>query len=117
MTRLDVLGADATARTARRRLRDAGARGVPSGPRRTTREHPQGLTRREQEVLDELARDLTNEEIAARLVISTKTVDHHVSSVLAKLGVTNRREAITEARRLDLLGSLATQTGEPLAST
>ena len=117
VTRLDVLGADATARTARRRLRDAGARGVPSGPRRTTREHPQGLTRREQEVLDELARDLTNDEIAARLVISTKTVDHHVSSVLAKLGVTNRREAITEARRLDLLGSLAMQTGEPLAST
>jgi DNA-binding CsgD family transcriptional regulator/tetratricopeptide (TPR) repeat protein len=117
VTRFDLLGADATARTARRRLRDAGVRGVPSGPRRTTRAHPQGLTRREQEVLDELARDLTNEEIAARLVISTKTVDHHVSSVLAKLGVSNRREAITEARRLDLLGALATQTGEPLAST
>jgi DNA-binding CsgD family transcriptional regulator len=117
VVRFDALGAEEAARVARRRLRDAGARGVPAGPRRTTREHPQGLTRREQEVLEELARDLTNEEIAARLVISAKTVDHHVSSVLAKLGVTNRREAITEARRLDLLGPAATQTGEPLAST
>ena len=42
---------------------------------------------------------LTNDEIAARLVISVKTVDHHVSSVLGKLGVGSRGAAATEARR------------------
>jgi DNA-binding CsgD family transcriptional regulator/tetratricopeptide (TPR) repeat protein len=117
VTRLDALGAEATARLARRKLREAGARGVPVGPRRTTREHPHGLTRREQEVLDELAQEQTNEEIAARLVISAKTVDHHVSSVLAKLGVANRHEAITKARRLGLLEPAEAQTGESLAAT
>jgi DNA-binding CsgD family transcriptional regulator/tetratricopeptide (TPR) repeat protein len=115
--RFDALGAEATARLARRRLREAGARGVPIGPRRTTRDHPHGLTRREQEVLEELAQQQTNEEIAARLVISAKTVDHHVSSVLAKLGVTNRHEAITKARRLGLLDRVQTESGEPLAAT
>ena len=73
---------------------------VPAGARRATRAHPRGLTRREQEVLGAGRVGLTNEEIAARLVISAKTVDHHVSAVLAKLGVANRREAIAEARRL-----------------
>jgi DNA-binding CsgD family transcriptional regulator len=118
VTRFDALGAEATARVARRRLREAGARGIPAGARRTTRSHPRGLTRREQEVLQELSLDLTNEEIAARLVISTKTVDHHVSSVLGKLGVGNRREAIAEARRLGLLDeAAAAQRREPAAAT
>jgi DNA-binding CsgD family transcriptional regulator/tetratricopeptide (TPR) repeat protein len=118
VTRLDALGAEATARVARRRLRDAGARGIPAGARRTTRSHPRGLTRREQEVLQELALGLTNEEIASRLVISAKTVDHHVSSVLGKLGVRNRRDAIGEARRLGLLDEAGVpQHGEPAATT
>ncbi|HEX5090181.1 MAG TPA: AAA family ATPase, partial [Nocardioides sp.] len=112
VTRLDALGAEATARLARRKLREAGARGVPVGPRRTTREHSHGLTRREQEVVEELAQEQTNEEIAARLVISAKTVDHHVSSVLAKLGVANRHEAVTKARRLGLLPAQDPQSGE-----
>jgi DNA-binding CsgD family transcriptional regulator len=116
VARLDALGAEATARLARRKLRDAGAKGIPTGARRTTRAHPKGLTRREAEVLQELAEDLTNEEIAARLVISTKTVDHHVSAVLGKLGVANRRQAITAARRLGLLDAAA-QPGEPVATT
>jgi len=117
VARFDSLGTEATARVARRKLRDAGARGVPVGPRRTTRAHPHGLTRREQEVLTELAQGQTNEEIAGRLVISAKTVDHHVSSVLAKLGVANRHEAITKARRLGLLDPAGAQSGESLATT
>ena len=110
--RLDVLRAVATAAVLRRRLREAGVR-VPSGVRATTRAHPAGLTQREHEVLVELAAGLTNDEIATRLFISPKTVDHHVSAVLAKLGVTNRKDASTEAARLGLLA----QPGEPVAAT
>ncbi|MER7273030.1 LuxR C-terminal-related transcriptional regulator [Dactylosporangium sp. NPDC000244] len=89
----DDLGATAAARVARQRLRDLGARSIPAGPRTATRAHPHGLTRREQQVLDLVAEGLTNAEIAARLVLSVKTVDHHVSAVLAKLGVATRAEA------------------------
>lgn len=112
LTRLDALGASATAGLVRRRLRRDGVR-VPHGVRASTRAHPAGLTRREQEVLVEMARGLTNDEVAVRLFISPKTVDHHVSAVLAKLGVPNRREAMAAARQRGLLP----QPGESAATT
>ncbi|MDT7574763.1 MAG: hypothetical protein QOH17_1096 [Pseudonocardiales bacterium] len=91
---LDALGAGPAAAVARRRLRAAGVTQVPRGPQAATRADPAGLTGRQQEILALMAEGLTNAEIAARLVLSVRTVDHHVSAVLTKLGVSSRREAI-----------------------
>jgi DNA-binding CsgD family transcriptional regulator/tetratricopeptide (TPR) repeat protein len=91
--RLLALGARPAAGIVARRLRERGVRGVSRGPRRATQAHPAGLTRRELDVLALVAEGLTNAEIAARLVISEKTVGHHVSAVLAKLRVGSRYEA------------------------
>ena len=61
------------------------------------------LTEREQEVLELLGRGLANKEIATRLVISERTVKFHVSAILAKLGATNRTEAVTLAAQKGLI--------------
>ena len=90
---LDELGAVAAAAALRRKLRGAGVRSIPRGPRRATRSHPAGLTSRQADVLELLAEGYTNAEIAKRLFLSVRTVDHHVSSILGKLGVGTRREA------------------------
>jgi DNA-binding NarL/FixJ family response regulator len=92
------LGAVPAAREVTRRLRERGARRIERGPRASTRSNPAGLTRRELEVLGML--ELQNTEIAARLYISPKTVDHHVSAILRKLGVASRGDALAEAHRL-----------------
>ena len=98
------LGATATVRLARQTMRTLGFRSIPAGPRTATRAHPLGLTRREHEVLDLLVDGRTNAEIAGQLFISAKTVDHHVSAVLAKLGVPDRNVAATHAARLGVTG-------------
>ena len=92
------LGAVATARIIRQKMRSLGIRSVPVGQRAATRENPLGLTQREQEVLELLCEGRTNASIATKLVISPKTVDHHVSSVLAKLGVSKRTEVAAAKR-------------------
>jgi DNA-binding CsgD family transcriptional regulator len=100
--RFDALGTVRTATLARRTLGDLAAGPVRAGARAATRAHPAGLTPREQEVLALVAEGLTDEQIAGRLVLSVRTVHHHVSSVLAKLAVTSRREAALEAQRRGL---------------
>ncbi|WP_405060085.1 AAA family ATPase [Kribbella sp. NBC_01505] len=91
---LEQLGATPAADLVRRELRATGVRGIPSRATLQT-ESGSGLTRRQTEVLALLAEGITNAEIADRLVLSVRTVDHHVAAILTKLGATNRREAAT----------------------
>jgi DNA-binding NarL/FixJ family response regulator len=86
-------------RITRRKMRALGMASIPAGPRTATRSDPLGLTPREREVLGLIRAGHTNTEIAGRLFISAKTVDHHVSAVLAKLGAPNRSAAAAYAER------------------
>lgn len=102
------------ARAARAVFRDLGAsrgqdiaaallRELGAGSAAGVRDHAE-LTGREQQVLGLLARGMTNAQIGKTLFISEKTAGHHVSRILAKLGVSNRAEAAAQASRLALLG-------------
>jgi DNA-binding CsgD family transcriptional regulator/tetratricopeptide (TPR) repeat protein len=104
LNELQRLGARPAAAIVARRLRERGARGLPRGPRPTTRQNPAGLTARELEVLELVAQGLRNADIAERLFLSEKTVGHHVSAILRKLDVRTRGEASAEAARLGLAG-------------
>ena len=99
---LDDLGARPAAALVRAQLRRDGATRIPRGPRHRTRENPAGLTERQVDVLGLVAQGLTNAEIAGRLVLSTRTVDHHVAAILMKLDVSNRRDAGQRAAELGL---------------
>jgi DNA-binding CsgD family transcriptional regulator/tetratricopeptide (TPR) repeat protein len=105
---LDALDARAVAARFRARLREAGVSSVPRGQSPATRANPAGLTARQLDVLALLADGLSNAEIAARLVISPKTADHHVSAVLAKLDVRSRGGAAAVARRLGVVRATGT---------
>jgi len=99
------LGVPAAAQLTRHKMRALGIRSIPAGPRTAARADPLGLTRREGEVLELICAGHTNAEIAAKLFISPKTVDHHVSAVLAKLDAPTREVAATHAARLGLVGA------------
>jgi DNA-binding CsgD family transcriptional regulator len=94
LTAFERLGADADADTAAALLRSLGVKAARGGPA-----HSGPLTRREREVLGLLAEGLSNQQLAERLVLSRRTVEHHVASVLAKLGVSSRAEAVAYAVR------------------
>jgi DNA-binding CsgD family transcriptional regulator len=82
------LGAGRDADAAAALMRDLGAKAARTGPKNVGR-----LTRREQEVLALLGEGLSNPEIAARLFLSRKTVEHHVARILSKLGLRGRAQA------------------------
>lgn len=100
------LDASPAAEITRRQLRERGVRGLPRGPRPRTLANPQRLTNREFEVLPLLADGLRNAEIADRLSTSPKTVEHHVSAVLAKLNARTRAEAVRRAYELGILSQM-----------
>ena len=99
----EKLGANPAAEKLRHKLRTTGVRGIPRGPRPSTKENPAGLTARQMEVLSLMNDGCTNIEIAERLFISSKTVDHHVSAILAKLDAQNRVEAVSVALQSNLI--------------
>jgi len=109
---LESLGATATLAAMAREVRRRGLP-VPRGPRAAGRAHPAGLTEREMEILHALGDGLSNAELAARFVLSEKTVGHHVSAVLRKLGEPSRSRAVAAARRR---GSSTTCSAGPLVT-
>ncbi len=98
----DKLDARTAAAAARRRMKDLGMTAIPRGPRPATRAAPAGLTAREQEVLALLSEGLSDKEISCLLFISERTVHHHVSAVLSKVGVPSRTAAVREAARMNI---------------
>ena len=100
---LDRLGAAAVAAKIRRDLRANGHSVIPARRRSTTLINPAGLTTRQVEVLRLIDEGLTNAELADRLYLSVKTVDHHVSAILTKLEISGRRDAGRRARELGIL--------------
>jgi DNA-binding CsgD family transcriptional regulator len=102
----DKTGATAAAARLRRELRASGVRAIPRGPIAKTRAGPAGLTQRQSQVFALLVKGFSNAQIARRLSISPKTAEHHVSAIMARMGVTTRREAAEAARERGLLDEL-----------
>lgn len=94
LERFERFGAGHDADEAAAVLRSLGVKAARSGPRGAG-----VLTKREQEVLELLAEGLTNRELAERLFLTRKTVEHHVRGVLRKLGLRSRAEAAAYAVR------------------
>lgn len=93
----DALGARPAARVARQALRERGVHDLPRGPYGAARSDPLGLTARERGVLELLSAGLSNRAIAQRMHRSERTVEHHVSTLLAKLGASSRAGAVALA--------------------
>lgn len=100
---MDEIGASAVCEKMKLEMKESGIKNIPRGIRKSTRSNIAFLTDRELDVLQLLKEELQNKEIASRLFISAKTVDHHISSILFKLDVNSRTKAVAEALRQQIL--------------
>ena len=103
ITIIQELGANAVYEKMKLEMRTAGIKSIPRGIRKSTQSNPALLTGRELDVLLLLKEGLQNKEIANRLFISPKTVDHHISSIFFKLDVNSRVKAVKEAVRREII--------------
>ncbi|MBB3590623.1 ATP/maltotriose-dependent transcriptional regulator MalT [Rhizobium sp. BK529] len=101
---LETLGATTVVTHVKDMIRKRSGRLATRGPRASTQANAAGLTTREMDVLRLIDEGRSNAEIGAQLFVSAKTVDHHISSILAKLNAKSRGQAAAEGRRLGLLG-------------
>lgn len=97
------LGAHPAAEKLKQKMRAEGVRGIPRGPRPATRQHPFGLTAREMAVLECLTKSPSNNAIAKKLSLSTRTVEHHIASILKKMQVQSRSEAVALALKANVV--------------
>jgi DNA-binding CsgD family transcriptional regulator len=112
LTIVDELGASAV-RSAFVQLRHNRGLPVPRGPRAAATENPAALTGRELEVLHLIADGLSNADIASRLFLSEKTVGHHVSAILRKVGEPSRGRAAAWAVQRGLIANTPEPTDVP----
>ncbi|RPI74171.1 MAG: helix-turn-helix transcriptional regulator [Ignavibacteriales bacterium] len=89
----DSLGAAAASQLIKLKMRKSGIKSIPKGPRKSTKENPSGLTGRQMEILNLLAKGLSNSEIGNKLYISSRTVENHISTIFSKLNIHSRVEA------------------------
>lgn len=94
-----------------RRLATAGLKGIKTGPRAAARANRFGLTPKERQIAAHLAQGHSNHQIATAVSRSERTVEHHVSTVLAKLGAKRRGDV---AQILGEAGELETLLGQTL---
>ncbi|MGZ3777043.1 MAG: helix-turn-helix domain-containing protein, partial [Mucilaginibacter sp.] len=104
LSMIQALGAGAVYEKMKLEMRSSGIKSIPRGIRKSTRANAAHLTARELDVLRSLKEGLQNKEIADKLFISAKTVDHHISSILLKLGVNSRMKAVQEAIHKEIIG-------------
>ncbi len=100
---IQQLGATAVSEKMKMEMRNLGIKSIPRGLRKSTQSNAALLTIRELDVLQLLKEGLRNKEIAGKLFVSVKTVDHHISSILFKLDVDSRAKAVHEAVRQEFI--------------
>lgn len=103
ITIVQGLGANMVYEKMKMEMRTSGIKSIPRGIRKSTQSNAALLTSRELDVLQLLKEGMQNKEIAGKLFISAKTVDHHISAILFKLDVSSRNKAVQEAIRMEII--------------